>query len=143
MGTREFEGGCLCGATRFRVAGPATNLSYCHCRSCRLAAGAPFVAWATFPSAGFQPLRGKLTEYRSSASVLRCFCQACGSAVSYRHQARPGELDVALATLDDAGPLRPECHIWVSHKLPWVTLGDGLPQFPRWRVEGSPDRSRS
>ena len=40
---------------------------------------------------------------------------------------------IEAAWLDEPGSLRPECHIWVSHKLAWVTLGDGLPQFPEWR----------
>ena len=133
MGAGELEGGCLCGATRFRVSGPVTNLCCCHCRSCRLAAGAPFVAWGTFETARFGLLRGELARYRSSKSVVRSFCSTCGTALTYTHDARPGELDVALVTLDDPGALRPECHIWTSHKLPWVALGDGLPEHPEWR----------
>ena len=132
MSQAEHAGGCLCGAIRYRVSGKGTNRCYCHCRSCRLASGAPFVAWATFSAAGFQLDRGELERYRSSEDVVRGFCAACGTSVSYRHRARPQELDVALATLDDAGALRPECHIWVSHKLPWVVTGDGLPCFPEW-----------
>jgi hypothetical protein len=129
----EREGGCLCGATRFRVSGAVTNLSYCHCRSCRLASGAPFVAWGTFETSRFRLLRGELARFRSSKPVVRSFCPACGTALTYAHDARPGELDVTLVALDDPGALAPECHIWVSHKLPWVTLGDALPQYPEWR----------
>ena len=70
---------------------------------------------------------------RSSQHVLRSFCGACGTAIGYRNDARPHELDVTLASLDDAKGLAPECHIWVSHKLPWVALTDGLPQFSEWR----------
>jgi hypothetical protein len=128
-----FEGGCLCGAIRFRVSGTATSRCYCHCRSCRLASGAPFVAWATFPAAGFQPLRGELARHRSSDAVTRGFCASCGTSVTYRDRARPEELDVALATLDAPASLAPECHIWVSHRLPWVALDDGLPCYPEWR----------
>ncbi|MGI9589907.1 MAG: GFA family protein [Myxococcota bacterium] len=132
MGAPVFEGGCLCASTRFRVTGEAKNRCYCHCRSCRLAAGAPFVAWGTFPTGGFQVIEGELREHRSSAKVLRGFCASCGTAISYRHEERPGELDVALATLDDPAAVTPECHIWVSQKLPWVALADGLPGFPEW-----------
>jgi hypothetical protein len=135
MSTPEREGGCLCGSTRFRVAGAATNRCYCHCRSCRLAAGAPFVAWATFPAAEFRVLRGDLARHRSSPRVERGFCPSCGTAISYAHQDRPGEIDVALATLDDPTPFPPECHIWVSHELPWVVAGDGLPRHREWRTD--------
>lgn len=132
MTTPSFTGGCLCGATRFRVDGTPTNRCYCHCRSCRLASGAPFVAWATFPTSGFEVVRGQAAQHASSPEVTRGFCAACGTTISYQHQDRPGELDVALAVLDDAGDIPPECHIWASQKLPWVVLEDGLPRFDEW-----------
>lgn len=130
----ELEGGCLCGATRFRVDGPVRSPCHCHCRSCRLASGAPFVAWATFETARFRLLRGALARHRSSEKVVRGFCGACGTALSYAHADRPDHLDVALAALDEPGAIRPACHIWVSHKLPWIELADGLPQFAEWRT---------
>jgi hypothetical protein len=36
---------------------------------------------------------------------------------------------VSVATLDDPTALQPGSHIWVSAKLPWVRIDDGLPQF--------------
>lgn len=138
-GDEAFEGGCLCGATRFRVSGGARNRAYCHCRSCRLAAGGAFVAWATFPASEFLLTGGKLAQHRSSERVVRGFCGTCGTALTYAHDARPGEIDVTLASLDDASSIPPECHIWVADKPPWVTIADGLPQHPEWpRDAGSP-----
>jgi hypothetical protein len=134
MSDRKFEGGCLCASTRFRASGTATSRCYCHCNSCRLAFGAPFVAWATFPAAEFRLIRGELTQYQSSEGVLRGFCALCGTGMTYSHQGRIGQIDVAVATLDDPGSLQPEYHIWVSHKLSWVSLGDQLPQFAEWRA---------
>jgi hypothetical protein len=64
---------------------------------------------------------------------VRGFCASCGAAITYGHQARPEEIDVAIATLDEPASLQPEYHVWVSQKLPWVTLEDHLPQFPEWR----------
>jgi hypothetical protein len=124
-----YDGGCLCGAIRFRAAGPARNPCFCHCQSCRRASGAPVVAWATFPAAGFRLTRGALREHRSSEPVTRGFCAACGTALTYRHHARPQEIDVTLATLDDPGALVPESHIWVAEKISWVISGDALPQY--------------
>jgi len=136
MDSRELEGGCLCGATRYRVSGPVENLCCCHCRSCRLAAGAPFVAWGTFQTARFQPLGARLAEHASSARVRRGFCGTCGTTLTYLHEGRAGQLDVALATLDDPSALRPEFHLWVSEKLPWVSVDD-LPAYPEWRPRPS------
>jgi hypothetical protein len=129
-----YEGGCACGAVRYRVEGDARDLCYCHCRSCRLAAGAHCVAWGTFDPARFTLTRGELAQHRSSPPVLRGFCARCGTALSYAHAQRPDELDLTLASLDDVRGLPPECHIWVSHKLEWVVLGDGLPQHPERRL---------
>jgi hypothetical protein len=124
-----YEGGCLCGALRYRVSGPAHHLCYCHCVSCRRAAGATMVAWGTFARAGFTLTRGTLSEHRSSDPVVRGFCCACGGALTYRHTARPQEIDVTLASLDAAAQFAPTMHVWVADKLPWVVLADGLPQF--------------
>ena len=129
MGENTYSGGCLCGAVRYEVSGSPRNLCFCHCESCRRAAGAPAVPWGTFPRGGFRLTRGELTEYRSSAAVTRSFCARCGSSLTYRHDARPGETDVTLATLDEPARLAPQMHVWVGDKLPWESISDGLPQL--------------
>lgn len=129
-------GGCLCGALRYRVSGAPTNRCYCHCTSCRRASGAPFVAWATFARSAFQLAQGTLSTVRSSDKVARGFCAACGTSLTYAHDERSAEIDVTLATLDDASAVAPEYHIWVWDKLPWVTIGDGLPQYRGWKKDG-------
>jgi hypothetical protein len=89
----------------------------------------------TFPTAGFAVTRGELRVHRSSARVSRGFCARCGTALTYAHDKRPAELDVSVAALDEPGAFAPEFHLWVSHKLPWVTLADGLPQYAEWRQD--------
>ena len=42
------EGGCFCGAVRYRVEGEPIQSDYCHCRMCQRAGGAPVVAWGTW-----------------------------------------------------------------------------------------------
>jgi len=36
---------------------------------------------------------------------------------------------VRVGTLDDPAALTPDVHIYVSSKLPWVTLPNGVPAF--------------
>ena len=42
-----LEGGCLCGALRYRIDGSPRVVSHCHCGLCRRVSGAPFVTWLT------------------------------------------------------------------------------------------------
>jgi hypothetical protein len=129
MAETQNSGGCLCGAVRYELSGAARNLCCCHCESCRRAAGAPAVAWGTFARERFRVTRGELAEYRSSPAVTRGFCAGCGSSLTYRHDARPAEIDVTLASLDDPSPFAPQMHVWVRDKLPWESIDDALPQF--------------
>jgi hypothetical protein len=124
-----YAGGCLCGAVRYTLHGTLRHLSWCHCTSCRRAAGAPMVAWGTVERHQLRIERGVLTERRSSPAVLRGFCAACGTGLTYHHHGRPNDIDVTLATLDEPGRCAPEAHVWVAEKLPWVQIADGLPQF--------------
>jgi hypothetical protein len=87
------------------------------------------VPWGTFAAPNLSILRGRLAQYRSSPKVTRGFCAQCGTSLSYRHHDRGGEIDVTLSSLDDAGALAPQVHIWVEDKLPWVAIADGRAQF--------------
>jgi hypothetical protein len=129
------EGGCACGAIRYRTSGTPTNSMVCHCRSCRRISGAPVVAWVTFPIARFQFIAGKPSEYRSSKPVRRTLCAACGTPLTYVHDDSPDTLDITTCSLDAPGAFPPTHHSWLSHDVAWVKFGDGLPAFPRSRYD--------
>lgn len=83
--------------------------------------------WATFAASKFQLTQGQLTQWSSSAGVLRGHCASCGSSLTYANESRPTEIDVTLATLDDPAALPPTAHVWMQDKLPWAIIGDDLP----------------
>jgi hypothetical protein len=130
MTQATYAGGCLCGAVRYEITGAVSNPCFCHCTSCRRATGAPMVPWGTFAREAVRIVHGRLSEFRSSAQVARGFCAHCGTSLTYRHEARAGEIDVTLSTLDDPTLLAPRMHVWVKDRLPWVAIGDDLPQLP-------------
>jgi hypothetical protein len=116
---RTLEGGCLCGAVRYRIAGPLGEQTHCHCTLCRRASGAPVVTWVTVAPGDFTLTRGRVRKYRSTPQGERGFCDALNL---------PGELDVTAATLDDPEAVRPESHIWTSSRIGWLVMNDGLPE---------------
>ena len=123
-----YEGGCLCGQVRWKAEAAALNVRVCHCRLCQQATGAPFFARALFPRAAFS-WTGETTSWPSSHRIQRKSCARCGTAMFSEPSDPPARIAVSLATFDDRNTLSPECHIWVSEKLAWLGLDDGLPQF--------------
>jgi len=127
------EGGCLCGAIRYRAEGPATHPTLCHCASCRRAAGAPLVAWLTFPKASFAFTRGEPSAYRSSPPVLRTFCGRCGTPLTYANDRFADEIDVTTCSLDQPESFAPRDQTWTRERLHWMHDIDALPSFPTTR----------
>ena len=136
MATNFHEGGCLCGAIRYRVSATPVALTLCHCRACRRASGAPSVAWAVFRARDFMFVAGKPTAFRSSPAVVRTFCGACGTSLTYQRDSRPDNVDVTTATLDHPDGFAPAREIWIEQKLEWETLDGSLPHYPQSSVSG-------
>jgi hypothetical protein len=124
-------GGCLCGAIRYRITAAPQVTSYCHCKSCRLASGAPAVAWVVLPRDGFVIERGSPVGFRSSPQVERTFCSSCGTSLTYRHDDSPDSIDLHTATLDDPDAFPPTREIWLEHKIAWMATNDQLAAYPR------------
>lgn len=129
MTTSTLEGGCLCGAIRYRVSGPPQSSSTCFCNSCRRASGASPVAWFVVDLAHFAWLQGAPTTYCSSPPVRRDFCPRCGTPIAYRHDAEPEVIELTSATLDDPARMSPTHEIWHEDRIAWVASDAALPHF--------------
>jgi len=136
MDEETISGGCLCGATRYVAQGRPVLSMICHCRSCRRAGGAPAVGWVTFALADVVFVRGTPASFPSSPPVTRTFCATCGTPLTYVHAARPAEIDVTTASLDDPAAFPPTHHGWVADGIGWARPTDGLPTHPRGGGEG-------
>ena len=126
------EGGCRCGAIRYRATAAPYATSLCHCRSCRLSAGAPSQAWVIFNEDDVRITGGELSIHESSPGVERGFCGKCGTSISYTRANRPGFFDVTTASLDDPDTLPPSKEIWTSQRLSWAAANPALPQFDQF-----------
>ena len=130
----EFEGGCLCGAVRYRAGGDILRAGHCHCRMCQKASGAPMVSWAVVPIQSFSFTKGQPVEYRSSERSYRLFCGQCGSQLVIRDAGETKEIDINLATFDEPARATPTYHIYTSSQQPWLHIEDDLQRFPEDRM---------
>ena len=138
MGELVVVGGCLCGAIRYQAEAPFNSVSVCHCRSCRLASGAPTVSWFVLPQSRFRWLQGSPTIFTSSPPVRRGFCSQCGTQLSYQHIDAPTEIELTTLSLDEPGEVRPTREIWLSERVPWVPVN---PQIEHYSRESSGPRT--
>jgi hypothetical protein len=123
-----LDGGCLCGAVRYRATAVPAKASYCHCRMCQRSAGAPVMAWVSVPASTLVYVAGAPRIYPSSAKAQREFCSACGTQLVFREHGDV-DIDIAAASLDDPALLPPQYHIWRMSRIAWFETADSLPRY--------------
>ncbi|QOT71562.1 GFA family protein [Sphingobium fuliginis] len=126
--TMERSGGCACGALRFIARGDASRVGLCHCLVCQRAHGAPYLAFAVFARAAVA-LCGPYAAWESSPGYYRLHCPTCGSRFV---NLAGDEIELPVASFDDATGLVPQYENWITRRLPWVAPLP-VPQFARNR----------
>ena len=128
-----YEGGCHCGAIRYRLEGEPAHVALCHCSDCRKSAGAPVVSWAMFGEGALTVTKGEPRTRNSSGAAMRSFCPECGSGLFYRNaEVLPGMVDVQSATLDAPEKLPPGAQIQTADRIAWMERAHELPSFERY-----------
>ena len=124
------EGGCQCGAVRYRVTEEPVRVALCHCEECQSQSGSAFGMSMIVPESGFALLKGTLKTWSRTAESGRTvdclFCPECGNRILHKAQAYAGYVNVKPGTLDDRSWLAPTASIWMGKKQPWVTVPEGL-----------------
>lgn len=124
------EGGCLCGAVRFRVEGPLPAPIACHCEQCRRRSG-HFAASTSAPREALT-IAGKPRWYDWKPGVRSGFCPVCGAQLFWVRTADP-EISIEMGAFDDPAGLRLAGHIFTAEKGDCYDIADGLPTAPQDR----------
>jgi hypothetical protein len=131
--TDLLEGGCACGAVRYRLGSPPMFVHCCHCRDCQRQAGSAFAINALMEADRVTLLSGVTAPSAMPTDSGRPHhihrCTTCRTALWSEYGGRATIRFVRAATLDDPTALAPDVHIYVRSKLPWVSLPDGVPAF--------------
>jgi hypothetical protein len=125
------DGGCLCGAVRYRVHGTLREILVCHCHECRRWAGRAWAATSAHDD-DFEVVGDALVWEKSPNSehgASRGHCSRCGSSLFWRASGL-GRTSIAAGTLDDPDGLRVAAHIWVDQGADWERPGEGVPAYP-------------
>lgn len=127
-----LEGGCHCGAVRYRTDGKVEHHALCHCIDCRKASGAPAVSWCLVPTDSLT-ITGETRTYASSEHGRRSFCVTCGTGLFYTNDVIfPGMTDIQGATLDDPHALPIQAQIQTAERIGWMAALDQIPAFERY-----------
>jgi hypothetical protein len=124
-----FEGGCLCGAVRYRATAAPVRGVICHCVMCRKHSGAPVLSFVHFPIKSFTWVKGEPARYKSSPFAERGFCATCGSTLSMHEEVLADRMLIAVGSLDEPGRVRIDDHVWTKDQIPWFQIADNLPRF--------------
>jgi len=130
------EGGCVCGAVRYKVAGQPARSSVCHCAFCQRRTGSAFLLAIWFYEKDVQ-ISGeslKSYEHRSDETnrwIRLQFCSTCGTTVTHTAEFLPGLRAITGGTFDDRSWFKLERHIWMRSAQPWVIVPPDVPVFPK------------
>ena len=128
----QREGGCSCGAVRYRLTSEPLFTHCCHCLNCQRQTGSAFVINLLIEADRLEVLEGApqpVEVPRDDGSTQRVFrCPTCQVAV-FSLYGRPDVRFVRAGTLDDPSGVRPDVHIFTRSKLDWLTLPEAVPAF--------------
>ena len=129
-----IEGGCYCGAVRYKAEGDAMFRGQCHCRECQyISGGAPNLVMG-MPEAGFEYTKGAPKAFQRSDlenPVTREFCAECGTHLVSRAPGMPLAL-IKVGTLDDPAEFGgPQMAIYTVDKQSFHQVPEGCATFER------------
>ena len=126
------EGGCACGAVRYRLRSDPLFIHCCHCLNCQRQTGSAFVINLMIEAGRVEIVAGApqpVEVPRDGGRTQRIFrCPTCQVAV-FSEYGRPEVRYVRAGTLDSPSEVRPDVHIFTRSKVSWVTIPESVPAY--------------
>jgi hypothetical protein len=133
----HLEGGCACGAVRYRLESAPSDTGWCHCRLCQRVSGAPAMVFSTVPARDFVITSGgdAVGSVALTSFGRRRFCTRCGTPLTIAVDHQPETIDFPVATLDDPDVVAPGFRIFRASRIAWFETADDLPRHERFRPD--------
>ena len=126
----QYEGGCACGAVRFRLNDGPLWTNICHCNACKKRTGSAFGFSVVVDSAYVKEFFGQTKTFirkgESGKSVRYEFCPNCGTTLRWHVELLPNRQVFAGGAFDDAGQFKIVSEMYTAQALPWSRVGREL-----------------
>jgi hypothetical protein len=126
----NVKGQCFCGAVRFEIHGPLSDVIVCHCKECQRFHGY-LGAYAFTDRGNLTLVTDESLAWHPSlrdASVKKGFCSLCGSSL-FSDDTRDAVIAVAAGVLDPPTGLSIKGHVWMAQAGDYYRVNDGKPQM--------------
>ncbi len=145
------EGGCLCGAVRYKTTAEPQKVTVCHCTFCQRFTGTAFLVETMFRKVDVV-LSGKKPrtyDHQSDESKRRLtlnFCGTCGTTVFLDLERVPDMLALCGGTFDDPNWFdrsQGMCkHIWTRSAQEGVVLPPNMDTYETgsMQIDGTPNQ---
>jgi hypothetical protein len=131
----DVQGGCYCGALRYRATGEPLMRAQCHCRECQYITGGSPNVFMAMPESGFTYTKSQPKKFSRKdlpKPVTREFCAECGTHIVTRTSALPGAVILKVGSLDDPSVFgMPQIAIFTVDKQAFHQIPPGVAAFER------------
>jgi hypothetical protein len=130
-----LDGGCACGAVRYRLDEAPSDTGWCHCRVCQHVSGSGGMVFTTLRVSRYRILAGEedIGSFASTDFGTRTYCRKCGSPLTIHVRHQPDEIDVAAGSLDDPEAVAPGFHLYAAKAPSWMPMLAFLPRYKALR----------
>lgn len=128
------EGGCQCGAVRYRIKAAPLSVYSCYCKDCQRFSGTTHTLSMVIRAEDGEVIKGEMQGFDKLADSGRTIrmmgCPDCGTRIWNEPLATPEYLVVKPGTLDDLSWIEPIGAIWTESRPAWVALDPEALNFP-------------
>ena len=129
----KYEGGCACGAVRYKTDAEPIMSGHCQCRKCQQLSGTGHASFAAFPAPAVT-VTGKLSFWSYQAdsgnTASRGHSPVCGSHVLAKTSGFADIAAMQLASLDDPAKVTPQMVFFNAKAQRWDHMDASLNKFP-------------
>jgi hypothetical protein len=132
------EGGCVCGAVRYKTHGDPIRVTVCHCTWCQRRTGTAFAVEPVFAEEQVEIGGGPRSTYRHISDLSGRwldleFCPNCGTSIGLTLEWRPGLRLIDAGTFDDPSWIRSDKHhfrhIFLRSAQNWSKVPAGVETY--------------